>query len=152
MPMQKDTSSFIKQKLWAGDIMNGKKNRERFGIKFNENDPAHNAVIRLLEKQGPHSKAQFIVNAILHYINCQETPDIAFPQAVDRKAIEEIVIEILNRNGDRYLNRSGDINERKEKKEDGISIETKISKDESHKEREMDQVTLALIADTMSAF
>lgn len=148
MPMRKDMSSFIEQKLWTGDIMNGKKNRERFSIKFNENDPAHNAVIQMLEKQGPHSKAQFIVNAILHYINCQETPDIAFPQVIDRKAIEEIVIEILNRNGDRYLNRSGDIDERGNE----VSVETKISKEESHKEREMDQVTLALIADTMSAF
>ena len=76
--------------------MGGKKNRERFSIKFNENDPAHDAVIRLLEKQGPHSKAQFIVNAILHYINCPETPDIAVPQAVDRATLEEIVTEILS--------------------------------------------------------
>ena len=56
--------------------MKEKKDRERFSIKFNENDPAHEAVIRLLEKQGPHSKAQFIVNAVLHYVNCKEAPDI----------------------------------------------------------------------------
>ena len=49
-----------------------KKDRERFSIKFNENDPAHEAVIRLLEKQGSHRKAQFIVNAVLHYVNCTE--------------------------------------------------------------------------------
>ena len=75
--------------------MGGKKDRERFCIKFNENDPAHDAVIRLLEKQGPRSKAQFLVNAVLHYINCPETPDIAIPQTIDRAAIEEIVAEIL---------------------------------------------------------
>lgn len=71
--------------------MQEKKDRERFSIKFNENDPAHDAVIRLLEKQGPHSKAQFIVNAVLHYINCFETPDAAVPRIANRAAIEEIV-------------------------------------------------------------
>lgn len=79
--------------------MKEKKDRERFSIKFNENDPAHDAVIRLLEKQGPHSKAQFIVNAVLHYINCSETPDAAVPWIADRAAIEEIVAEILGRAG-----------------------------------------------------
>lgn len=79
--------------------MKEKKDRERFSIKFNENDPAYEAVIRLLEKQGLHSKAQFIVNAVLHYINCPETPDVAAPRAVDRAAIEEIVAEILGGQG-----------------------------------------------------
>ncbi len=79
--------------------MGEKKNRERFSIKFNENDPSHDAVIRLLEKQGAHSKAQFLVNAVLHYIHCPETPDIRIPPAVDRAAIEEIVAEILERKG-----------------------------------------------------
>ena len=65
--------------------MKEKKDRERFSIKFNENDPAHDAVIRLLEKQGPHSKAQFIVNAVLHYVNCSETPDASLPQWTGRQ-------------------------------------------------------------------
>ncbi|MCM1344959.1 MAG: hypothetical protein NC246_14140, partial [Muribaculaceae bacterium] len=76
--------------------MEEKKNRERFSIKFNENDPAHAAVIRLLEKQGAHSKAQFIVNAVLHYVNCPKAPDISLPQAADRASIERIVMEILH--------------------------------------------------------
>ena len=69
--------------------MKEKKDRERFSIKFNENDPAHDAVIRMLEKQGPHSKAQFIVNAVLHYINCPESPDAA----VSRIAAYDKVIQ-----------------------------------------------------------
>lgn len=77
--------------------MKEKKDRERFSIKFNENDPAHDTVIRLLEKQGPHSKAQFIVNAILHYVNCSEMPDISAAQTTDRASIEKIVMEILSR-------------------------------------------------------
>mgnify|MGYP002511804947 FL=1 len=44
-------------------------------------------MIRLLEKQGPRGKAQFLVNAVLHYINCPEAPDNAIPQTVDRSAI-----------------------------------------------------------------
>ena len=130
--------------------MGGKKNRERFSIKFNENDPAHDAVIRLLEKQGPHSKAQFIVNAILHYINCPETPDIAVPQTVDRAALEEIVTEILSRRekkqaGHRLNGQEGYVTER-------VAVKSEKETDGEETQKGMDQATLALIVDTMSAF
>lgn len=82
-------SSFTGWKRQAGEPMKEKKDRERFSIKFNENDPVHDAVIRLLEKQGSHSKAQFIVNAVLHYINCPESPDAA----VSRIAAYDKVIQ-----------------------------------------------------------
>ena len=75
--------------------MAGKKDRERFTIKFNENDPAHRKVIEILESQGAHSKAPFIVNAILHYIHCPETPDIPVSWLMDKGAIEEMVRGIL---------------------------------------------------------
>ena len=75
--------------------MAGKKDRERFTIKFNENDPAHRKVIEILESQGAHSKAPFIVNAILHYIYCPETPDIPVSWLMDKGAIEEMVRGIL---------------------------------------------------------
>ncbi len=131
--------------------MGAKKNRERFSIKFNENDPAHAAVIRLLEKQGPHSKAQFLVNAVLHYINCPEAPEVVIPQETDRTAIEKIVMEILNRrektsqttaDTGRGAERAWEQGRRKpEKKADG-----------EQPQEEMDEMTFALIADTMSAF
>lgn len=76
-----------------------KKDRSRFSIKFNENDPAHETVICLLEKQGPHSKASFIVNAVLHYINCPETPDIPLAPMADKSLIEAVVMEILTQQG-----------------------------------------------------
>lgn len=81
--------------------MGDKKNRGRFTIKFNENDPAHEKVIGILEQQGPRQKAQFIANAILHYIHCRETPDIAVPcfQQPDKAAIKAIVMEILRQQG-----------------------------------------------------
>lgn len=75
--------------------MAAKKDRERFTIKFNENDPAHRKVIEILERQGTHSKAPFIVNAILHYIHCPETPDIPVSWLMDKGAIEEMIRGIL---------------------------------------------------------
>lgn len=79
--------------------MRSKKDRGRFSIKFNENDPAHRAVIDMLEQQGPRQKAQFIANAVLHYIHCSETPDIRITQTVDAASIEKIVLEILKEQG-----------------------------------------------------
>lgn len=131
--------------------MSEKKDRERFSIKFNENDPSHDAVIRLLEQQGPHRKAQFIVNAVLHYINCEKTPDILSPQAIDRESIEEIVIEILERKGTvKQAGHEADIREESMLKRGTVKQEQKRKGEQPQKE--IDQATLALIADTMSAF
>lgn len=132
--------------------MSGKRNRERFSIKFNENDPAHDTVIRLLEKQGPHRKAQFIVNAVLHYINCRETPDMLSPQAIDREFIEEIIREILDRKENEYPNQSSLADAGAEMFEKQISARQKSKRGMEDAQKEMDQATLALIADTMSAF
>lgn len=76
--------------------MEKKKEPGRFSIKFNCNDPAHKTVIDLLNKQNPRGKAQFIANAVLHYIHCTETPDILQPVHPDSKSIETIVLDILN--------------------------------------------------------
>lgn len=132
--------------------MSGKRNRERFSIKFNENDPAHDTVIRLLEKQGPHRKAQFIVNAVLHYINCRETPDMLSPQTIDREFIEEIIREILDRKENEYPNQSSLADAGAEMLEKQISARQKSKRGVEDAQKEMDQATLALIADTMSAF
>lgn len=132
--------------------MSRKKNRERFSIKFNENDPAHDTVIRLLEKQGPHRKAQFIVNAVLHYINCRETPDILSPQAIDRESIEEIIKEILDRKENEHPDQSGLADAGAEMLEKQISVGQKSKRSVEDAQKEVDQATLALIADTMSAF
>lgn len=130
--------------------MGMKKERGRFTIKFNENDPAHDMVIRILEKQGPHSKAPFIANAILHYINCPETPDISMLQAVDRASIETIVIEILKQQG---------IKKQKVEEKPVIQIKLKDSSaetvqtiDTKFDTQQMNDEMLALIASTMSAF
>ena len=129
-----------------------KKERGRFSIKFNENDPSHAAVIELLEKQGPHSKAQFIANAILHYVHCTEMPDIHPVQAVDRAAIEEIVMEILKRQdvGRKRVDTETVVQEKPEDKP--MPMELMGGETENHTSETMDESLFSLISDTMSAF
>lgn len=131
--------------------MKEKKDRERFSIKFNENDPAHDAVICLLEKQGPHSKAQFIVNAVLHYINCSETPDAAVSWIADRATIEEIVAEILGRK-ETMKQTSHGVGAKESHTAERVVVKPEQKKDGEQAQKEMNQATLSLIADTMSAF
>ena len=151
MPMQRGMNFSIRWKRQAGELMGGKKDRERFSIKFNENDPAHDAVIRLLEKQEPRSKAQFLVNAVLHYINCPDTPDIGIPETIDRAAIEELVAEILAGKEDIRQNSSMSDTGREHIAERRTVRPKKRTEGEEPRE-EIDQATFALIADTMSAF
>lgn len=132
--------------------MNEKKNRERFSIKFNENDPAHDAVIRLLEKQGPHSKAQFLVNAVLHYVNCQEAPDISLAQTADRASIEKIVMEVLSRRDRGQQDTGNGADSRKTMREEQAPAKREPRQDTGQEQKGMDEATLAMIADTMSAF
>lgn len=73
-----------------------KKAPARFTIQFHEGDPAHQQVAEILNRQG-RRKAQFLVNAVQHYLHCSETPDI--PQEmprVDTQEIERIVRQILS--------------------------------------------------------
>ncbi len=100
-----------------------KKDRSRFSLKFREGDPAHERTIQILESRGKRNIAPFIVNAVLHYVQCSETPDIAHLLAenmqsvrnyrvedesraldklqpvMNRKEIEQIVREILREYG-----------------------------------------------------
>ena len=78
--------------------MADKKNPGRFTIQFNPGDPKQLSVSELLEQQGRH-KAQFITNAVLHYIHCPETPEIPEPQPIDRNLLEQLVMDILKRQG-----------------------------------------------------
>ena len=78
--------------------MGKKKVRGRFTIKLNENDPAHEKVICLLESQPPRSKAQLLANALLHYMDCPAATGSTLP-AINRSLVEEIVREVLNQQG-----------------------------------------------------
>ena len=83
-----------------------KKDRSRFSIKFRENDPAHAMTIRILENQGQRNIAPFLVNAVLHYVQCTQTPDVSYMLAenpststISKEAIVDIVKEILRQQG-----------------------------------------------------
>lgn len=73
-----------------------KKDPCRFTVMFNRADPNHLRVVEVLNQQ-KHRKAQFIVNAVLHYLNCPETPAIQESAPVDKQAILEIVVQYLER-------------------------------------------------------
>ena len=61
--------------------------------------------IRILENQGQRNIAPFLVNAVLHYVQCTETPDMSHmlvekPQyLLDRQVVEDIVRGILRQQG-----------------------------------------------------
>ena len=85
--------------------MTQKKDRSRFSIKFRENDPAHERTICILESQGQRNIAPFLVNAVLHYVQCTETPDVShilkenIMSVQAKKEIEDIVLRILQQQG-----------------------------------------------------
>ena len=83
--------------------MAGKKAGTKFTIQFSQTDPKHLQAAELLNKQGYHGKARYIVNAVLHYENCDETPDMKHPTPVDEKFIEAVVNRILRDRGERVV-------------------------------------------------
>lgn len=71
-----------------------KKGIGKYTIKFNLHDPGHRQVIDLLEPMG-RTKAQFLANAVLHYIHCNQSPEIPQPALNEQTVIESIVRRIL---------------------------------------------------------
>lgn len=71
-----------------------KKDIYKFTIQFSSGDPQHQQVAEILNRQG-RRKAQFLVNTVLHYIHCTETPDIPQQSPVNTDAIETIVRRIM---------------------------------------------------------
>ena len=121
--------------------MVSKKDRGRFTLRFNEKDPAHAEVIRLLEQQPPHSIGRFIVNAVLHYVHCSETPDTSVGLTLNRDAIEEMVRDIL-RQQDITVNEI----------EPGENTLQQEQNDGNIQENDVNESTRALIQNTLSAF
>ena len=71
--------------------MADKKDPGKFTVRFNIHDPQHQTVVALLNQQG-RNKAQFLASAVLHYINCKETPNLQVPP-VDPETLEKIILE-----------------------------------------------------------
>lgn len=75
--------------------MTGKKDLYKFTVQFSRADPTHRQTADLLNQQG-RRKAQFLVNAVMHYIHCRDTPDIPPLAISDTALIETVVKRILN--------------------------------------------------------
>lgn len=76
--------------------MGDKKHPGRFTVQFNLGDPQQARASEILERQG-RQKARFISAAILHYIHCKETPEVAVPPVPNADEIEKIVLAILKK-------------------------------------------------------
>ena len=94
--MQLDLNTCTGLKQWAGDNHDGQKRKGRFSLRFNIGDPVQRAAVELLELQPPHSKAQYIANALVYYnTHFSDDPQPLKVPAIDRAAIEAIVREIM---------------------------------------------------------
>ena len=72
--------------------MHGKKTESKFTIQFSRSDPAHLRVADILNKQERHGKARYIVEAVMHYLSCDDARHAA---QIDDKRIEAVVSRIL---------------------------------------------------------
>ena len=90
-----------------------KKDIYKFTIQFSSGDPQHQQVAEILNRQG-RRKAQFLVNTVLHYIHCSETPDIPQQPPVNTDAIETIVRRIMEEYSEKPSRR--DVKQAPEKK------------------------------------
>lgn len=122
--------------------MSQKKDICRFTIQFNPADPCHQKVIELLNSQG-RSKAQFIANAINHYIHCSQTPEI--PQNVSAYNIKDIIAEAVNQ----YMSNK----EKNEKNTRTEQIKTQNNSESiSYDNLPFDENDMKAIADTITMF
>ena len=74
--------------------MDGKKDPGKFTIRFNVADPRQREVVNLLNQQG-RFKAQFLANAVQHYVHCNGAPGTHEASSVDAGQIERIVRNVL---------------------------------------------------------
>ena len=70
-----------------------KKDRGRFTVRFDMENPDHARAVEYLERQRDRGKAQYLADAILYYEKAETN---SFPQ-VDRTLIEQIVQEYLEK-------------------------------------------------------
>lgn len=82
--------------------MNGKKDPGKFTVRFNIADPQQREVVETLDKQG-RCKAQFLTNAVLHYIHCTIVPDVQSAPVTTSEEIERIVRNVLSQQQSPHL-------------------------------------------------
>lgn len=82
-----------------------KKHSARFCLQFDPDDAQQQQVIHMLNSLGRGEKSAFIAKAILHYINCSETPklELLFPPPDDtvyvitQSQLDNLVKTLINR-------------------------------------------------------
>jgi len=74
--------------------MADKKSDRRFTLQFNKKDPTHRQVADILNRLEWRGKAQYVVNAVLHYISRGDSPEVKRP-ALDERQIEAVVSRML---------------------------------------------------------
>ena len=140
--------------------MAAKKERGRFSLRFNIGDPVQRAAVELLELQPPHSKSQYIANAITYYnANFADDPKPlkAMAPVIDRTTIEAIVREIMQQEAGQIEKSAtaSDVCQTEEEKaaqvpnEQGQESENTGDRGEAPR---IDDVTFELISSTMAAF
>lgn len=97
--MLSGTSAFISLDCEVILMPDVKGNPYRFTLLFNQTDPRHRRAVEILNQQGK-SKSQYIVTAILHYIDCSKLPvdstsEYQSLQSLDDRIIEQTAKRVL---------------------------------------------------------
>lgn len=138
--------------------MGAKKERGRFSLRFNISDPVQRAAVELLELQPPHSKSQYIANALTYYdAHFAENPQPLRVQGIDRVAIETIVRDIMRQEsqGKKHLDTQREVIPVPETTKAPASQEQMLAPEytaELGGSLKVDQATRDLISSTMAAF
>lgn len=83
--MQPGTGSYTRPRKQIGEQYGREKRRL----------PSHQQVAAILNEQR-RRKEQFLVNAVIHYTNCPESPEAVATPKIDRQTVEQLVREILS--------------------------------------------------------
>lgn len=136
-----------------------KKERGRFSLRFNGNDPVQRTAIELLEQQPPHSKSQYIANALVYYnTHYANDPKPLKVPVIDRTAIEAIVLEIMQRSAQNRLPIDGRSEVTSVTASDVQDVQKLQLKEEisalgdTLENQKVDEVTRILIENAMTAF
>ena len=136
-----------------------KKERGRFSLRFNGNDPVQRTAIELLEQQPPHSKSQYLANALVYYnTHYANDPKPLKVPVIDRTAIEAIVLEIMQRRAQNRLPIDGRSEVPSVTASDVQDVQKLQLKEEisalgdTLENQKVDEVTRILIENAMTAF
>lgn len=127
--------------------MADKKSPGRFTLNFNVEDPKQMAAVSILNRQG-RTKAQFITEAILHYMNCPESPAIELPPSqMDEARIKQIVRSLLQEQVSPRPQAPSSSPQGEPAQIESVSASVDVGGDSP-----FDEAQLAAIAKTMAAF